>query len=430
MKRSSIILVVPVLIGLAAGRPSVQPAEWAFPAGFKDDAFGHVAAITEFGERSAGSVAEERTAQYIIERFAESRIGFSLTHFVFDSFDLEHCELRIAERAYDPVTVCFNPYRDEFHFEGSLTCIGADADVGRLDPFDSGKTVVVIPKKANAFAMMRRFPKLIIIVEDGDFDSIISRLGREFTLDITGVKRRYGSMNVTGTLASGNRKQIIVGAHIDSYDNVGADDNASGMAVMLELARYFKQFEADMEYCIKFVAFGAEEFGVLGSRSYMQKHADEMDDVVLFINLDTVGGSRICIEGKNLTGLAEGPVHSRVADWIWSKAWEGYGKNWKILTPDIAHFFEPVFYPAWLRSYIAESIEELECTVQVTGPLGGDQIVFEHAGVTSTAIAAFGNPIHTKEDTIDKINRENLERTGRLAAALIRKVMERDNNLE
>ncbi len=59
-------------------------------------------------------------------------------------------------------------------------------------------------------------------------------------------------------------KEIIIGAHYDSADEgTGADDNASGVAVMLETAELVANLQTP--YTIRFIAFGSEENGLDGS---------------------------------------------------------------------------------------------------------------------------------------------------------------------
>ena len=82
---------------------------------------------------------------------------------------------------------------------------------------------------------------------------------------------------------------IYVGAHYDSVKgSPGANDNASGTAVVLEVARIFATHE--ISPTIKFIAFGAEEYGLLGSK-YFTEQLDFFD--IHFspgmINLDCVG---------------------------------------------------------------------------------------------------------------------------------------------
>jgi alkaline phosphatase isozyme conversion protein len=83
-------------------------------------------------------------------------------------------------------------------------------------------------------------------------------------------------------------REIIVGAHYDSVDvGKGADDNASGVAVMLEVADLIKS-EAT-PYTIRFIAFGAEETGLLGSYAYVDKMSQaDFENTIVMINLDSL----------------------------------------------------------------------------------------------------------------------------------------------
>ncbi|WP_423809596.1 M20/M25/M40 family metallo-hydrolase [Piscibacillus halophilus] len=84
---------------------------------------------------------------------------------------------------------------------------------------------------------------------------------------------------------------IIVGAHHDSVPNgPGANDDASGTGALLELARVFSNTPTDTT--IKFVAFGAEEYGLWGSRKYAEAMTeDEVDETVAMFQLDMVGSA-------------------------------------------------------------------------------------------------------------------------------------------
>ncbi len=96
------------------------------------------------------------------------------------------------------------------------------------------------------------------------------------------------SANVIATKAGDSEKTIVLGAHYDSSDDgLGADDNASGVAVMLELAELLK--DQPTPYTIHFVAFGAEEVGLLGSASYVaQLSKEQRKDTISMVNLDSL----------------------------------------------------------------------------------------------------------------------------------------------
>ncbi|CAN5314702.1 M20/M25/M40 family metallo-hydrolase [soil metagenome] len=115
-----------------------------------------------------------------------------------------------------------------------------------------------------------------------------------------------------------NGELIIVGAHYDSQGrggmismemseepviHPGADDNASGTAGMLWLADYFSNREPSKD--IIFIAFAAEEMGLLGSRYFAEHMQSAPDNVVAMINLDMIGrmdDNQLTIFG---TGTAE-----------------------------------------------------------------------------------------------------------------------------
>lgn len=86
---------------------------------------------------------------------------------------------------------------------------------------------------------------------------------------------------------------VLVGAHYDAQGMrdtdvfPGADDNASGVAALLEIARISKNQPTGPD--LVFVAFGAEERGLLGARAYVENPSVPLSRVVLMINLDMVG---------------------------------------------------------------------------------------------------------------------------------------------
>jgi Zn-dependent M28 family amino/carboxypeptidase len=81
---------------------------------------------------------------------------------------------------------------------------------------------------------------------------------------------------------------VIVGAHYDAVPGTpGADDNASGVAVLLELARYFSEYP--LKYPLWLVAFDLEEYGLLGSRAYAQALKAQSQKVRLMLSLEMLG---------------------------------------------------------------------------------------------------------------------------------------------
>lgn len=98
-------------------------------------------------------------------------------------------------------------------------------------------------------------------------------------------------------------KNLIISAHYDSAeDSVGANDNGSGVAAVLELARILEG--ADMPYNIKFILFSGEEKYMLGSRWYAGNLTeDECKKIIGVINIDSIAeksdlGYMAMIEGN------------------------------------------------------------------------------------------------------------------------------------
>ena len=86
---------------------------------------------------------------------------------------------------------------------------------------------------------------------------------------------------------------VIICGHYDSTSNQketlapGADDNATGVAAVMEAARLLSRF--DFDFTVKFIAFGAEEFGLYGSADYASKARAAGERIIGVINLDMIG---------------------------------------------------------------------------------------------------------------------------------------------
>jgi hypothetical protein len=110
--------------------------------------------------------------------------------------------------------------------------------------------------------------------------------------------------NVIGYLPGKSDQYIIIGAHYDHLGrgnasslapsqigqwHLGADDNASGTAGLLELARAFSRSGERLDRGILFIAFAGEELGLLGSSDWIQHPTLPLDKAVAMINMDMIG---------------------------------------------------------------------------------------------------------------------------------------------
>jgi hypothetical protein len=128
------------------------------------------------------------------------------------------------------------------------------------------------------------------------------------------------AQNVLGLIDNGGTRTVILGAHFDHLGmggegslyrgepaiHNGADDNASGVAVLLKLAKMLKERpEARDNYLILF--FSGEEMGLLGSNYFAKNPALDLEQVPYMINLDMVGRLReektLSVSGTGTTAI-------------------------------------------------------------------------------------------------------------------------------
>ena len=130
-----------------------------------------------------------------------------------------------------------------------------------------------------------------------DFDSaelLAARNSRRTCahLKITGEDYRAETGVVILDLPGRSNGCIALSAHVDGHDLAeSAMDNATGVAVVLGVARAFAPYIASSARGLKLCFFSAEEWALAGSRQYLDRMArGERDAIALNINLDTVGG--------------------------------------------------------------------------------------------------------------------------------------------
>lgn len=116
----------------------------------------------------------------------------------------------------------------------------------------------------------------------------------------------YKIDNVVGKIKGKNSDSIIViTAHYDHLGKVGnaifagANDNASGTAFMLSLAKYFSKNQP--KYDIVFMALGAEEAGILGAYHFVENPTFDLNKIKFLLNFDLMGNGQEGIQIVNST---------------------------------------------------------------------------------------------------------------------------------
>jgi len=181
-----------------------------------------------------------------------------------------------------------------------------------------------------------------------------------------------------------SNETVIIGAHRDHFGQqggllfAGADDNASGTAVLLEVARVLALAPSASKRSVLFLSFSGEEQGLLGSRLYLAQPIVPLATTTSMINIDHagVGNGRLTV---GVTGLEKSVV---------LKAGQTAGLSEKL---DVFGFFP-----------------------------GGDHVPFKEAGVSTITVVSGGvHPhFHQPTDTADTINPEILKTVARYVLAL------------
>ena len=185
-------------------------------------------------------------------------------------------------------------------------------------------------------------------------------------------------------------RTIIIGAHYDHVgikpgafpDSIrnGADDNASGTALLMEIASYFALKE-NLNHNLLFIAFGAEESGCMGSEHFLANPSVTLPTVTAMVNFDMVGRMR----GDTLFVFG---IHS-------SPKWESYltGRDTNLLV---------------IRKYRYN---------------GSDADVFGGQGMPAVTLTTGPHKDHTRSsDEADRINYNGMARIYRYAIDLIRTI--------
>jgi aminopeptidase YwaD len=151
-----------------------------------------------------------------------------------------------------------------------------------------------------------------------------SNLDLEMSVAI-GDKKKTGH-NVVGYIDNGAARTIIIGAHYDHLGygedhnslwtgkpeiHNGADDNASGTATVLELAKLLKKSKLKNDNYL-FICFSGEELGLFGSKYYTENPTIKLADVNYMINCDMVGRLNETTHAITIGGFGTSPLWGKI----------------------------------------------------------------------------------------------------------------------
>ena len=393
----------------------------------------------EFGSRFGGTKGEKLAADFIVAKFEE--YGLSNVHlepFEYLGWERGEATLEIISPIQKTIPCITLPHSPPVNIEAEIFDIGEGfpADFDSSSDKIAGKFLmtnsVLYPKgikrwvhrqekygrsllaNAAGFIFVNHYPgygpatggvgshgkagpipAISITKEDGAF---IQRLAKrkgsvKIRLSSNDKLAKMTSWNVVGDLLGAEKPEEIVmlGSHYDGHDIAqGASDPASGVVSVMEAARVLAKYTPDLPRTLRFVMWGVEEIGLLGSNEYVRAHADELHKIRFYLNMDAAGGA----PSKDIN------LH----------AWDALQPTFETFREEMAQDFAigqtfhsaSDHYPFLLKGVTTGGIEPVRITRSGRG---------------------YG---HTQYDTVDKVTIQGLRDAASLAARIALRVARAD----
>lgn len=133
---------------------------------------------------------------------------------------------------------------------------------------------------------------------------------------------KHTTSNVVGFIEGKSKIDsfLVLTAHYDHLGRMGntaifpgANDNASGISMLLQLGKHFAQKENQLEYSLVLIAFAGEEAGLIGSKYYTENPLTELSKIKFLLNMDLMGTGD---EGMMVVNATEFPNAFQTLDSI------------------------------------------------------------------------------------------------------------------
>jgi len=140
-------------------------------------------------------------------------------------------------------------------------------------------------------------------------------------------------------------KYLIIDGHYDTKNGPGVNDNGSGVAIILEIARIIQSIET--AYSIKFINFSAEEYGLIGSSHYVINTVNpEQMDIRLVFNIDEVGGVAGMVNDIIICERDESPPsNNNQESWAFTDTLVNLTDIYSTLEPEISYAYGSDYVP-------------------------------------------------------------------------------------
>ena len=308
----------------AASTPAPGPAaQRDMTSELADQAWTFLTMFTdEYSPRESGTDEERVAAEFLLGEFR--KLGFAAELQLFEIEYLSQDAPRLSLNSPEERKITGIPMA----FTGMGEATGFLADAGRAFPDEippgglAGKIALIergeiafqqkVSRVAEAGAVaavvynnetglfrgalaeQATIPAISISRKDGkDLFDLLPKGDVEVTVSVVNEERSSRNVVATKSGPEGSDKIVVLGTHFDTVpDTQGANDNGSGVATMLVIADQIK--DKSFPFTLRFIAFGSEEVGLLGSRHYVDSLApEEQKNIVAMLNFDVPGSGDV-----------------------------------------------------------------------------------------------------------------------------------------
>lgn len=229
--------------------------------------------------------------------------------------------------------------------------------------------------------------------------------------------KKVKGFNIIGVSEGRSKNTIVIGAHRDISGSIeGAEDNGSGTATLLELARVLQ--EKDHYYTYMFVSFDGEEIGLCGAEAFVKSNPNLPVKLALILDMtgykeaDTIGFYQYA------DGMGASPVWTMIL-----------AKNILDFQGLQGYYFNERYNKLTIEDLIRKTFRQ-----RVTGYVNTDSGPFIDRNIPAIGIMAANHKesfttaegqmrkIHVPEDTIQQVSPQTMEMVGRFAERYIRSI--------
>ncbi|MFO7922231.1 MAG: M20/M25/M40 family metallo-hydrolase [Bacteroidales bacterium] len=299
-----------------------------------------------------------------------------------------------AQRALNQKIIRF------FEEEGVLAMLNPSGTFGTVRSHGRGYGTDVEPGMPLVDMTFEHYGRIVRLLEAGIEVELELDIRNRFLYD--DLKGYNVLAEIPGTDTDLKDEVVIIGGHLDSWHaGTGGNDNASGIAVMMEVIRILKKIGVEPRRTIRIALWGAEEQGLHGSRNYVREHYFDPAD----------GGKK--------------PAHEKFSAYYNVDNGSGRIRGIYLQENDA---LRPIF-EAWLEPLADLGVSTI--TLRHTGST--DHVAFDAAGLPAFQFIQdrldYGRGYHTNMDTFERMQLGDMMQAATVVAVLVYHTAMRDEKL-